>query len=254
MLVFPAVDVKQGRCVRLQQGNPDDEKVYEAEPWRAACRWADQGAVALHVVDLDGALGTQNNRQHIRKLLQEVPLPVEVGGGLRDDHAVNEVLKAGAARAVVGTRAVAEPNWAISLSKRLPDRIVVALDARDGLVAVEGWQKTSDVEATELARRLAEGRPAAFLYTDVSRDGMMNHPNFEAVQQMAQATGVPVIASGGVSSAEDIRRLGESGADAVIVGKALYEDRLTLSEAMEAAGPFEGRLSARPKDTDMSDE
>lgn len=254
MLVFPAVDVKEGRCVRLQQGDPDAEKVYELEPWKAARRWAEAGAEALHVVDLDGALGTRNNRAEIRQLLQQVSIPVEVGGGLRDTDVVKDVLDAGAARAVVGTRAVEEPDWALSLTQQFPDRIVVALDARDGLVAVEGWQKTSDVAATELARRLAEGRPAAFLYTDVSRDGMLSHPNFEAVQEMVEATDVPVIASGGVSSADDIRRLGEAGADAVIVGKALYENRLTLSEAMDAAEPFAGGLSARPKDTEMSDE
>ncbi|MEF8788176.1 MAG: 1-(5-phosphoribosyl)-5-[(5-phosphoribosylamino)methylideneamino]imidazole-4-carboxamide isomerase [Planctomycetota bacterium] len=252
MLVFPAVDVKDGRCVRLQKGDPDAEKVYELEPWKAAQRWADEGARALHVVDLDGALGTRNNRAEIEELLQKVSLPVEIGGGLRSEDAIRDMLDAGAARAVVGTRAVEEPDWAIELTEMFRDSIVVALDARDGLVAVEGWQKTSDVEATELARRLAEGEPAAFLYTDVSRDGMLSHPNFDAVAEMVQATNVPVIASGGVSSDDDIRRLGEAGADAVIVGKALYEGRLTLSDAMQAAEPFEGGLSARPRDKDTS--
>jgi len=252
MLVFPAVDVKQGRCVRLQKGDPDAETVYEQEPWKAARRWAEEGAEALHVVDLDGALGSRNNRVEIHELLRRVSIPVEIGGGLRDEEAVRSILHAGAARVVVGTRAVEEPEWAISLTERFPDRIVVALDARDGSVAVEGWQKTSDVEATELARSLAEGEPAAFLYTDVSRDGMLSHPNFEAVAEMTDSVSVPVIASGGVSSEEDIRRVGEVGADAVVVGKALYEDRLTLSEAMRAAEPFEGNLSARPKNTDSS--
>lgn len=246
MLVLPAVDIKEGRCVRLQQGDPDAESVYEAAPWRAARRWEQQGASALHVVDLDGALGRHSNRSEVRELLQKVSLPVEVGGGLRDEDAIQDVLDAGAARAVVGTRAAEEPDWAVSVSGRWAGRIVMALDARDGRVTVEGWQKTSDVRAAELARRLAEGSPAAFLYTDVSRDGMLSHPNFEAVEEMVRATEVPVIASGGVSSAEDIRRLGEAGADAVIVGKALYEGTLDLNEAMQAAEPFEGGLSPWP--------
>ena len=247
MFVFPAVDVRGGRCVRLLKGDQDSEKVYEAAPWRAAQRWEEAGARALHVVDLDDVLGDGDNREEIGELISRVSMPVEVGGGLRSDSDVEAIIEAGAARAVLGTRAVEDPDWARSMCSEYPGRIVLALDARDGKVAVEGWQKSSGIEVCELARRLADGGPAAFLYTDVARDGTLTHPNFGGVEDMVDATDVPVIASGGVSSAEDIRRLGEAGADAVIVGKALYEQRLTLEEAMEAAAGFGGRLSPRPE-------
>jgi len=246
MLIFAAVDIRRGRCVRLLQGRPQHEKMYWEQPWRAALHWQQAGARALHVVDLDAALGEGENTDAIGEILAHVSIPVQVGGGLRHTEQVRAMLERGVARAVVGTRAAAEPHWAVGLCRSLPDRIIVALDARDGKVAVEGWRKTSQLEVTELAQRLQEGRPAAFLYTDVSRDGMLNHPNFAGVEALVAVSDVPVIASGGVGSLEDIRRLGECGADAVIVGKALYENTFSLSEALEIAAPFPGRLSAAP--------
>ena len=246
MLVFAAVDIRKGRCVRLLQGRPEDEKMYWEQPWSAALHWQHAGARALHVVDLDAALGQGENTDAVGDLLARVSIPVQVGGGLRDSQQVQAILALGAARAVVGTRAASEPQWAVGLCGSLPGQITIALDARDGKVAVEGWQRSSGLDVAELALRLQEGRPAAFLYTDVSRDGMLSHPNFEAVKALVALCDVPVIASGGVASLEDIRRLGECGADAVIVGKALYEHTFSLPEANEAAAPFCGRLSAAP--------
>lgn len=247
MLVFPAVDIAKGRAVRLLQGDPGRETVYFESPAEAAMHWQRQGAQALHVVDLDGALaGGGRNAGPVREILAATGMAVEVAGGLRDTESVERVLEAGAVRAVVGTAAVRDPDWAVALCWKLPGRIVVALDARDGRVTVEGWQESTDVTPVELARRLAEGGPAAFLYTDVSRDGMLTSPNFEGVEALLAATEVPVIASGGVSRLEDVRRLGECGADAVITGKALYEKRFALADALEVASGFGSRLPARP--------
>lgn len=249
MLVYPAVDIAKGRCVRLLQGRPDDETVYYDEPLPAALRWQELGAETLHVVDLDGALRRPGaGADAVRRILRGVRIPVQVAGGLRSTEAVEQMLEAGAARAVVGTRAVKDPAWARDLCRRLPGRVVIAVDALDGRVAVEGWQQVVGEGPAELARRLAEGGPAAFLYTDVSRDGMLTHPNFKGVEELRQAVEVPVIASGGVSSAHDIRLLGACGADAVVVGKAFYEGLLSLTDALETASRYPSRLPAAPDD------
>jgi len=246
MLVFPAVDIRKGRCVRLLQGRPDDETVYYEQPWRAALHWQELGAQALHVVDLDGALGTGRNLGALIEIIDRISIPTQVGGGLREETLVKEMLDSGAARAVVGTRAVAEPEWLFGLCRAYPDRVVVALDARDGKVAVEGWRQNSELTVLEAAQRLQEGPPAAFLYTDVCRDGMLTSPNFEGVEELVAVSPVPVIASGGVSSVEDVARLGDCGADAVIVGKAFYENKFGLADALEVASRHRGRLSAKP--------
>ena len=265
MLVYPAVDIAKGRCVRLIQGRPDREKVYYDRPVDAALHWQGLGARSLHVVDLDGALasglrqasaadaGAQEPAQDgsqarpVLEILERAGIPVQVAGGLRSIYAVRSVLKAGASRAVVGTRAVKQPDWAMRLCRELPGRVVIALDARDGRLAVEGWQEVVDEGPVELACRLETGRLAAFLYTDVSRDGMLSRPNFEAIEELLAAVQTPVIASGGVASLEDIRLLGQCGADAVIVGKALYEGRFTLPEALEVAAGSPSRLAAAPE-------
>jgi len=247
MIVFPAVDIRGGRCVRLLQGRPEASKQYYAEPLQAALHWQGLGARALHVVDLDAALSeSAESRPHVERILARIELPVEVGGGLRCDGDVDRVLGAGAARAVVGTRAAVEPDWAVALCRRLPGRVVIALDAREGEIAIEGWRQGAGVRVEELARRLEEGHPAAFLYTDVTRDGMLTRPHFEGVESLLHVSAVPIIASGGVSELEDLQRLGECGADAVIVGKALYENRFGLAQALEVADRFGSRLAPRP--------
>ena len=257
MLVFPAVDIARGRCVRLLQGRPEDEVVYYERPADAALHWQEEGALALHVVDLDGALARsgasaeragaeRGNAGPVQEILQRAQVPVQVAGGLRSAEAVRAVLEAGAARAVVGTQAVREPDWAVALCQALPGRVVIAVDAREGRVAVAGWQELAEVGPVELARRLSEGRPAAFLYTDVSRDGTLTRPHFEGVERLLAAVDVPVIASGGVADLADVVRLGECGADAVIIGKALYERKFTLAQALEAAAPYASRLAPAP--------
>ncbi|MHC4479405.1 MAG: 1-(5-phosphoribosyl)-5-[(5-phosphoribosylamino)methylideneamino]imidazole-4-carboxamide isomerase [Planctomycetota bacterium] len=252
MLVYPAIDIAKGKCVRLIQGRADEETVYYEDPLQAARHWQGAGARALHVVDLDGALSRgsalsgpsgEEEAGPILSILKQGGVAVQVAGGLRSEELVRCVLEAGAARAVVGTRAVREPQWAVRLCGELPGRIVVALDARNGRVAVEGWRELAEVGPLELARRLETGGPAAFLYTDISRDGMMSRPNFAAVEALLAAVEVPVIASGGVASVADLRVLGECGADAVIVGKALYERRFTLPEALEVADAYPSRLA-----------
>jgi len=278
MLVFPAVDIAKGRCVRLMQGKPDREKVYYQDPVEAALHWQGLGAQALHVVDLDGALGrgqgglpgrgglpgvgpppgvgappgerpAGGNAEAILEILRRAGIPVQVAGGLRSTEAVQRALEAGAARAVVGTRAVREPDWAVELCRMLPGRVVIALDTLDGHVAVEGWQEVVPEGPIELARRLAEGGPAAFLLTDVSRDGMLSRPNFDMIAELLDAVEVPVIASGGVAALDDVRLLGECGADAVILGRALYEGRIALPEALELAGEYPSRLTATNNDS-----
>ena len=246
MLVFPAVDIYGGRCVRLVQGRPGTGKVYYDDPCEAAARWVEEGAEALHVVDLDGALGSGSNRDVVLRLLGAAQVPVQVAGGIRTEGDVQALLEGGAARVVVGTRAVQEPQWVARLCEAHPGRVVVALDARQGRVAVSGWRRVVDAGPVELARALEAACPAAFLYTDVARDGMLTSPNFKGVRRLRDAVGVPVIASGGVSSLEHLRRLGECGADGVIIGKALYEGRLRLAEALAEAARFGSRLSARP--------
>ena len=247
MLVFPAVDIARGRCVRLLQGRPEDEVVYYERPADAAMHWQEQGARTLHVVDLDGALAQSSaNAAPMQEILQRARVPVQVAGGLRSTQAVRAVLDAGAARAVVGTQAVRDPEWAVGLCGEQPGRIVIAVDAREGRVAIEGWQELVEMGPVELARRLSEGRPAAFLYTDVSRDGMLTRPHFEGVERLLAAVDVPVIASGGVADLADVERLGECGADGVIIGKALYERKFTLAQALEAAGRYPSRLAPEP--------
>jgi phosphoribosylformimino-5-aminoimidazole carboxamide ribotide isomerase len=249
MLVLPAVDIADGKCVRLLQGRPEDATVYYDSPPDAALHWQALGAEALHVVDLDGTLGSGSNPAAVLEILERVAVPVELAGGLRDEHAVERALQAGAARAVVGTRACIDPDWAAGLCRALPGRVVIAVDARDGRVAIKGWKETADADPVELAGRLAPAGPAAFLYTDVSRDGMLSRPNFGAVERLLDAVDVPVIASGGVASLEDIEQLGRCGADAVITGKALYEGSLDLRDALAEAARWPSRLSPRPAAT-----
>jgi len=243
MILFPAVDIQDGRCVRLLQGKPEEEKVYFSQPWWAAFHWEHQGALALHVVDLDAALDKGKNTEQIQEILSRVSIPLQVGGGIRSRDRVEEILGLGTDRVVVGTKAVEDPDWAAAMCESFEDRVVIALDAREGKVAVEGWKKTSEVGVVELAQELEEAEPAAFLYTDVHRDGMLTSPHFEGVRELVEATEIPVIASGGVSSVEDVEKLGDCGADAVIVGKALYEEKFDLAEAMEAAESYPGRLT-----------
>ncbi|HOX37023.1 MAG TPA: 1-(5-phosphoribosyl)-5-[(5-phosphoribosylamino)methylideneamino]imidazole-4-carboxamide isomerase [Candidatus Brocadiia bacterium] len=234
MLILPAVDIMGGRCVRLEQGDPKRSTVYYERPLDAALRWAADGAKALHVVDLDGALmGSPANTERIAEIVRGSGCRVEVGGGVRDVELAGGLFAIGADRVVVGTRALQEPEWLRLLCVKHPRRIVVAIDARDGKVATHGWKVTSDRDALDFAVEVSAAGAAGILYTDIARDGMLTRPNFSAIERMVAGQGCPVIASGGVGVCDDIRRLGECGAAAVIVGRAIYTGGVKVPEALE---------------------
>ncbi|MEW6358855.1 MAG: 1-(5-phosphoribosyl)-5-[(5-phosphoribosylamino)methylideneamino]imidazole-4-carboxamide isomerase [Planctomycetota bacterium] len=235
MLVIPAVDIKGGRCVRLVQGKADQETVYADDPVAAAKRWEDEGAKWLHVVDLDGAFaGRPVSTPVIKRIISATALRVEVGGGIRSDAAVEELLDAGVERVVVGTRALESPQWVGEICAKHPGRIVVGIDAQDGMVAIKGWTSVSKVAAAELAKRFDAQELAAIIFTDISRDGMLTGPNIGSLTEFIAATAHPVVASGGISSLADVRRLVVLPLAGMIIGKALYAGRLSLADAIEA--------------------
>ena len=236
MRLYPAIDIKGGKCVRLTQGLFDNVKVYSDTPADMARLWRDQGATFLHLVDLDGALvGRSVNEEVIRSIVEALDIPVELGGGIRSEEAVRHMLDLGVARVIIGTKAVERPLFMKELVDAFgADRIVAGVDAKDGLVAVQGWESLSTVTAKELCLKMEEFGIRHVVYTDISRDGMLNGPNVEATRQLTEATGIDVIASGGVSSMEDLRCLYEAGIKGAIIGKALYEKRVDLREAVRA--------------------
>ena len=237
MTIIPAIDVRGGRCVRLFQGRFDAGTVYGDDPAAMATRWAGEGARRLHVVDLDGAAeGAPRNQAAIAAILKAVAIPVQVGGGLRDLKTIETYLEAGAARVVLGTRAALDPEFLREVCGYFPGRVVVAIDARDGRVAVNGWLEATDRAALDVAREASDAGAAALLYTDIRRDGTQQGPNLEALEAVARATPTPVIASGGISTREHVRATSRiAGVEAAIVGQALYQGTLTLREATEAA-------------------
>ncbi len=241
MLVIPAIDLKEGKCVRLRQGNMDESTVFGEDPVEMAKRWVDAGAERLHIVDLDGAFaGRPRNAEAVHAIARTFPdLPIQIGGGVRDDDTVQAYLDAGVEYVIIGTRAVSAPHFVNDLCLEFPGRIIVGLDARDGKLAVDGWSKLSHHDVIDLAQHFEADGVVAFVYTDISRDGMMEGPNVEATARLASNVRVPVIASGGVSSLDDIKRLREreeDGIEGVIVGRALYEGAFTLEQARAAAG------------------
>jgi phosphoribosylformimino-5-aminoimidazole carboxamide ribotide isomerase len=234
--IIPAIDLLGGKAVRLRAGRRDDATVFSDAPWTLAAEFSAAGAARIHVVDLDGAFaGGRRHVAAIDRIVAEATAPVQVGGGLRDRAAIDAVFAAGAAYAVLGTAAIKQPAVVEAACRAHPGRIVVAVDARDGKVAVEGWVETAETTAVELGRRAAAWGAAALLYTDVARDGMHGGPNVRATAALAEAVSIPVIASGGVSSLDDLRALAAAGIPFAIVGRALYERRFTLAEAIAAA-------------------
>ncbi len=237
MIVIPAVDLRDGRCVRLREGRADAETVFSDDPVAMATRWASLGGARLHVVDLDGAFaGAPRQAALVAKIVAAVaPVPVEAGGGLRDAAAVEAVLETGARWAVVGTRAVLDPAFLSDICRRHPDRVIVAVDAKGDRVAVKGWTETTPLTVTEAARRAHDAGAAALLYTDVSRDGTEQGPNVDDTAALARAVALPVLASGGVGTLDDIRRLARvPGVAGVVVGRALYTGAVTLPDAIAA--------------------
>ncbi len=234
MRVIPAIDLKAGKCVRLLQGREDAVTVYSDDPTSTARRWESSGARLLHVVDLDGAFtGDQKNLDAIRKIRDAVTMEIEVGGGIRDLRKIEELLAAGIDRIVLGTAAVEEPELLAEACRIFPGRILVGIDARDGKVAVKGWVEVTSTDAKSLAKEAVKKGAAGIIYTDISTDGMMTGPNISAAEEMVKAVSIPLIASGGVSSLEDIRNLMRiKGLWGVITGKAIYAGSLDLKEAI----------------------
>jgi phosphoribosylformimino-5-aminoimidazole carboxamide ribotide isomerase len=233
MLIYPAIDVRNGRCVRLVQGDYSRETVFSEDPVSVARRWVELGADRLHLVDLDGAkAGKPVNGPVIRRIVESVPVPCQFGGGIRSGDDLGDVLAWGVRWAVLGTKAISDPAWVRSAVGQHPGRIVLGLDARDGFVATDGWTSTSRVKAADLLKQVQDAPLAAVVYTDIARDGMMGGPNYDALVGLRAATPLPVIASGGVSTLEQVRRLAEAGTFGCIVGRALYEGSISLPEAL----------------------
>ena len=235
MQIIPAIDIRGGRCVRLHQGRYDRETIFDADPVDAAQRWVDAGATRLHVVDLDGARdGDPVNLPHVRRIARLGP-PVQCGGGIRDAERAARLLDAGVDRVILGTAAVQSTAFVEQLCQAHPGAVVVSLDARDGRLATDGWTQTTALLAIDLARQLEALGVARFVYTDISRDGTMTEPNVAALRELIDALSLPVIASGGVATVDHIAPLASAGAEAAIIGRALYDGGLTLQAAMDAA-------------------
>ncbi len=236
MIIFPAVDLKEGKCVRLERGVMASATVYSEDPAAAAKRWQEEGAEWLHVVDLDGAMaGEPRNREAVARILGAVSIPVQMGGGVRTAETLATYLDLGVERVVLGTAALKDPQILARACERFPGRVVLGIDSRYGRVAVEGWDQTSKVGPAELARKFETLALAAIIYTDIQRDGMQTGPNIEATHQLARRVRLPVIASGGVGRLEDIaalRTLEADGVVGVIVGRALYTGSIRLAEAI----------------------
>jgi phosphoribosylformimino-5-aminoimidazole carboxamide ribotide isomerase len=233
--LLPAIDLLGGRAVRLEAGRRDRATVFHDRPVELVAELARGGADRLHVVDLDGAFGEPPQRALVRELIAASPIPVEVGGGIRDAAAIEDVLAAGAAFVVLGTAAVREPALVEAACRAHPGRVIVAVDANAGIVAVDGWTTSGNVTASELGRRAAAWGAAALLYTDVARDGLRIGPNLELTSELARAVDCEVIASGGVGTLDDLVRLRDAGVAAVVVGRALYDRRFTIEQAVEVA-------------------
>lgn len=250
MEIIPAIDLLEGRCVRLYQGDYARSQVFSENPVEVARQWVEQGASRMHVVDLDGAkVGHPVNTKAIEAIVQAVPVPVQVGGGLRDREGVAQLLDLGVQRAILGTIAVENHALVEQLCAEFPRKIVVGIDARNGLVATRGWLETSQVKATDLAQQMSQMGTAAIIYTDIHRDGTLAGPNLDALRELANSISIPVVASGGVSSITDLLSLlalEPLGVNSVIVGRALYTGEVSLKEAIQAVGS--GRLQDIPPD------
>jgi len=236
--IIPAIDLLAGRCVRLAQGDYDRVSVYGDDPAAMAASFAAAGAARIHVVDLDGArAGRPHNREAVRAIVAAVKdVPVQLGGGMRSQDAVEDALALGVERAILGTAALRDPALVREAARRHPGRIAVGIDARGGRVAVEGWLETSDVQADLVARCFADAGVAALIYTEIARDGMGTGPDLDATAALARSVAIPVIASGGVGSEDDVRRAAATpGVAGLIIGKALYEGRVALARALEIA-------------------
>ncbi len=240
MLIIPAIDIKNGKCVRLKQGQMNQETVYSDDPVVMADKWVKAGARRLHIVDLDGAVnGTPSNADVINDIAKSFPdIPLQVGGGIRDEDVIQTYLDIGVSYVIIGTRAVTTPHFVSDVCLEFPGHIIVGLDAKNGKLATDGWSKLSHHDANDMAERFEEDGVAAIIFTDIGRDGMMNSVNVEATVALCQNITIPVIASGGITNLDDIRALCESGEEGIfgaITGRAIYEGTLDLAEAQKMA-------------------
>jgi phosphoribosylformimino-5-aminoimidazole carboxamide ribotide isomerase len=236
VLILPAIDLRGGQCVRLRQGDYARETVFGDDPAVVALRWVDQGATFLHVVDLDGAReGQPVNGDSVRRLVKAAKVPCQLGGGLRSEEDIRTVLGWGVERVVLGTRALLDPPWCEAMCRAFPGKVALGIDAHQGRVALRGWQETSERTALELARQVSGWPLAALVYTDVGRDGMLGGPNVEATAEVAAVAAVPVIASGGVTTLDDVAALARCGLAGCVIGRALFEGRLDLAAAIAIA-------------------
>ena len=236
MIVIPAIDLKDGKCVRLEQGLMERDTVFNDNPGAQARAWQDQGAELLHIVDLDGAFaGEPKNREAIEAIVRAVSIPTQLGGGIRDMATIEAYLSLGIGRVIIGTAAQRNPELVKEACEKFPGRIVVGIDAKNGMVAVQGWAEVTGITAVELAKKFEGFGVSAIIYTDISRDGMLQGPNLEATKQLAKSITIPVIASGGLSTLQDIKNLmavESAGVTGVITGKAIYTGAINLAEAI----------------------
>jgi phosphoribosylformimino-5-aminoimidazole carboxamide ribotide isomerase len=240
VILYPAIDIRGGRCVRLIEGDFGRETTYDADPAAAARRWVESGAEWLHVVDLDGAVeGAPVNRDVVAHIRTAVDIPIQLGGGLRSMTDVEDAFAAGINRVVLGTVALREPELVVSAVAQWGDGIAVALDSRDGHLATDGWIGQTESDAVDVAKRLARERVRHFIYTDIRRDGTLTGPNLEGLRELVETVDANVIASGGISSIDDIVAVSATGATGVIVGRAIYDGRIDLRDAIAAARPLE---------------
>jgi phosphoribosylformimino-5-aminoimidazole carboxamide ribotide isomerase len=239
MIIIPAIDLKEGKCVRLRQGRMDSSTIFNEDPAAQARLWEDSGASRIHVVDLDGSVGgTPINIKQIEQIVKAVHAPVQVGGGIRNIETIHMYLDSGVSTVILGTVAAKEPERTLDFLRILPGRIAIGIDARSGLVAVQGWTESGNISAVQLAEHLDSASPAAFIFTDIDRDGMMRGPNIQSTREFAASTKTPVILSGGVSSISDVEAilpLEKDGVMGIIIGRALYEGKIDLKTAVRLA-------------------
>ena len=237
MIVIPAIDIKNGKCVRLLQGNMNEETIFSDKPYKMAQRWENEGASLIHLVDLDGAIEkVPKNFSCIKKIVQNVNIPLQLGGGIRNIETIEKYIELGISKIIIGTEAIKNPTLVKEACKKFPNQIIVGIDAKKGFVAIEGWTKITDITAIDLAKKFEDYGVYAINFTDIEKDGMQKGVNIEETKKFAETLSIPVVASGGVSSIEDLKKLKpieKYGVIGVISGRALYEETLSLKEAIE---------------------